>query len=357
MNKLIREIKIICIAIIAATTIGLALNSSYADPGSSKGFADFTEDEAANIAAQENEINSTVTESNDNYLKSLSIDNGSLSPTFYRGITDYTVDISDIVDKTTLSSLTISAVTEDDGATIQGSGKVNLNYGDNTIKIIVTAKDKSTRTYTIKVNRPKVENNNTVNEVTTSNTVATNTTNTLSNDTNTMLANTTNTTATGFFNKINFKSAPMIILAVIILLIIILIILLIINGKQQHSSKKNKKSTEDKDDFYTKMKQGYTDYTNEDTDVNGNPKQEKSNEITDIYSKNNELEDENEETSKEEKDLEKNSNISQEYYKNDDIDYNKYNEQKEESKTDDEEENERNNKDDKNNGRYKGKHF
>lgn len=269
MNTLINKIKIVCITIIFLLSVGFVLNNAYADPGSSKGFADFTEGDAANLAAQENEISATITESNDNYLKSLSVDNGSLSPTFYRGITEYTVDTSDVVDKTTLSSIVVSAVADDDGATVKGLGKIDLNYGDNTIKIIVTAKDKSTRTYTIKVNRPKVENSNSTNQTIANNAVAnTTTTNSIdANSINNVVNN--NTTSSNIFKNINFKSVPVIILSVIILLIVILVILLIINNKQKKNSKKNKKNKVD-NDFYSRMSQNYTDYTDENTDVNGN---------------------------------------------------------------------------------------
>ena len=268
MNTLINKIKIVGITIIFLLSVGFAINNAYADPGSSKGFADFTEGDAANLTAQENEINANTTESNDNYLKSLSVDNGSLSPTFYRGITEYTVDTSDVVDKTTLSSINVSGVTEDDGATVKGLGKIDLNYGDNTIKIVVTAKDKSTRTYTIKVNRPKIENSNSTNQTIANNTVANTTTNSIdANSISNIVTN--NTTSSNIFKNINFKSAPVIILSVIILLIVILVILLIINNKQKKNSKKNKKNKVG-NDFYSRMSQNYTDYTDENTDVNGN---------------------------------------------------------------------------------------
>ncbi len=80
-------------------------------------------------------------------LKSLSVNDGSLSPEFSSDTKSYTLP------DTELSKISISA-TASAGAKITGTGTKKLNYGTNTITITVTAEDGKTKnTYTIKVNR------------------------------------------------------------------------------------------------------------------------------------------------------------------------------------------------------------
>lgn len=71
-------------------------------------------------------------------------------------------------DKTTYNltldtaSVTINATPTHSGARVSGAGNRNLNYGNNTINIVVTAEDGSTKTYTINITRPdkRSQNNN-----------------------------------------------------------------------------------------------------------------------------------------------------------------------------------------------------
>lgn len=80
------------------------------------------------------------------YLTSLEIEGYDLSPKFNKTTTSYNVDINDDI-----SSVNISAETEDPDATLKGDGKISLISGTNKIKLTVT-NDDDERTYTININ-------------------------------------------------------------------------------------------------------------------------------------------------------------------------------------------------------------
>ncbi|MDR0394859.1 MAG: cadherin-like beta sandwich domain-containing protein [Tannerella sp.] len=91
---------------------------------------------------------STQQPSGNNALRSLLIEGVVLSPAFSPSITNYTASIPNAV-----TSLNVIAQAEDGGATVNISNADNLRVGDNTIRIIVTAANGSTRTYTVVVTR------------------------------------------------------------------------------------------------------------------------------------------------------------------------------------------------------------
>ena len=106
---------------------------------------------------QENEEQETPKSSN-NYLSSLSIGTGTLSPEFYRETYEYTVEFGEDINLYELTSLELSAQAEDSRAKVSGAGTIELVEGENTININVTAENGSVRTYTVKVVKPaKVE--------------------------------------------------------------------------------------------------------------------------------------------------------------------------------------------------------
>ena len=88
----------------------------------------------------------------------MTLSNGTLSPVFASGTEVYASSVSNSV-----SALTVTATALDSHATItvngtlvtsgQASSNILLNVGSNTITIVVTASDQSTRTYTITVTR------------------------------------------------------------------------------------------------------------------------------------------------------------------------------------------------------------
>lgn len=92
----------------------------------------------------------TSSGSNNNWLNSLSVSGQSLSPTFNRYTTAYSLTVNSDV-----SAITINAKANASGAKISGTGKKALNTGENKFKITVTAPSGVKRTYTLTVTRQK----------------------------------------------------------------------------------------------------------------------------------------------------------------------------------------------------------
>ena len=90
----------------------------------------------------------TIDGSPNNKLLNLTIDGYTLTPTFNKDTTEYSL----IVDGS-VSSVNIIAQAIDSEATVSGSGTVDLVTGVNTIKITVTAGNGSTRDYTINISK------------------------------------------------------------------------------------------------------------------------------------------------------------------------------------------------------------
>lgn len=88
--------------------------------------------------------------SSDSYLQSLTIDN--LGFNFDKNILEYNLN-------TELDEININAISNNEKSTISGIGKKILELGSNSFNIIVTAEDNSTRTYTLNVNKVKIEDN------------------------------------------------------------------------------------------------------------------------------------------------------------------------------------------------------
>ena len=99
--------------------------------------------------------NNEVTKSSNNYLKSITVGTGKLSPEFYRETFEYTVEFDDTVNLYDLKEIEISAIAEDERATIEGAGTIQLQDGENNITLTVKAENGSARTYTIKVVKPE----------------------------------------------------------------------------------------------------------------------------------------------------------------------------------------------------------
>ena len=88
---------------------------------------------------------------NPNYkLKSLSVSEQKLTPTFKKDTLSYTVIVPNSV-----SSVTISASPAYSKSSVSGTGKLSLKVGDNARKIVVKAQNGTTRTYTLKITRKK----------------------------------------------------------------------------------------------------------------------------------------------------------------------------------------------------------
>ncbi len=91
--------------------------------------------------------------SSNNWLRGLSVDGYSLTPTFAADTTDYSLIVDNDV-----TGIDVSASAADTNASVSGRGSHELSVGDNKINIIVTAEDGTTKTYTISVVRKKAEN-------------------------------------------------------------------------------------------------------------------------------------------------------------------------------------------------------
>lgn len=100
---------------------------------------------------QENINKEQDSTSSNNYLKSLNINVGTLSPNFDRENLEYTAQ--DIVG----DEIEVTAEAEDERATVSGTGNIALINGENTINITVTAENLSVRTYKIYISKNQNE--------------------------------------------------------------------------------------------------------------------------------------------------------------------------------------------------------
>lgn len=158
-SKKINVVKMLIISMIMFTII-FASTCVLADPNSSHGFADFDENTAAEQANKElqeqgNTEQENQNKSSNNYLSELKVKDLTLKPEFDKQTINYDLGVTE------LDELEIEAVPEDDRATVNGTGKIKLNSGENDIKIDVTAENGTVRTYHIMINKTgKVAENN-----------------------------------------------------------------------------------------------------------------------------------------------------------------------------------------------------
>ncbi|MBR1416802.1 MAG: cadherin-like beta sandwich domain-containing protein [Bacilli bacterium] len=91
--------------------------------------------------------------SNDNKLKSLEVTNYSLDPEFNADNTSYVLEVDNSV-----TSIDLTAIANDEKATVNISGNTDLKEGINNVNVTVTAEDGSQRVYTVKVIRKSSNN-------------------------------------------------------------------------------------------------------------------------------------------------------------------------------------------------------
>lgn len=131
-------------------------------PPNSAGYADFTEEEAAEKEKEyEESKNNTVTadyyvgKSSDNYLKSLSIEGYNLYPEFNRQNETYTIYVKD----DSINTFNVTAEPDNENAKIEGIGNVSVSQEERIINIKVTAENGDLKVYTINIeneaNKPK----------------------------------------------------------------------------------------------------------------------------------------------------------------------------------------------------------
>lgn len=109
------------------------------------------------ISGCSKKVNITNPPSSNNNLKSLTVNNGALSPGFSSGTTSYTVNVG-----SNITNISINATAEDSGSKVSGTGNRTLGYGSNKFNIVVTAPSGAEKTYTVNVVRAddRSSNNN-----------------------------------------------------------------------------------------------------------------------------------------------------------------------------------------------------
>ena len=115
------------------------------------------EDDESKITSEGSTKKTTDDSSNksrNNYLSSLKVSDGTLSPEFNRDITSYTINFDDENTIKNLDKIKITATADDDKAKVTGTGEKELVEGENSFSIKVKSESGSTRTYIIKVTKP-----------------------------------------------------------------------------------------------------------------------------------------------------------------------------------------------------------
>ncbi len=110
---------------------------------------------AENGATKTYSIVVNKSKSNDSSLSSLAVVQSTISPTFSSNVLSYTSAVAYSV-----TNVDITATATDSKATIVGTGNKDLNTGENTFEIVVTAEDNTTTTYKIVITRAKNNNAN-----------------------------------------------------------------------------------------------------------------------------------------------------------------------------------------------------
>lgn len=124
-------------------------NSSVAvNPYDIVNYNDFSQMSCSSKSVSVSVKNASPSVSSNANLASLRISAGSLSPSFSPNTTSYTVNVGNDV-----TTCTVSASTADSGAKWSITGSPYLSVGKNTRKIIVTAANGSTKTYTLNIYR------------------------------------------------------------------------------------------------------------------------------------------------------------------------------------------------------------
>lgn len=100
------------------------------------------------VVPNESNIDDGNVKSSNNYLSSITVNVGNLSPEFYRETFEYTVENL----PEDITEIEVNATAEDEGAHISGLGIISLEPGENRIQIDVTAENENVREYVLIVN-------------------------------------------------------------------------------------------------------------------------------------------------------------------------------------------------------------
>lgn len=129
-------------------------NSSDSSSSTSKSTSDSKEVEKNLPTESTKKTTDTSNKSRNNYLSSIKISDGTLSPEFNRETTEYTINFDDENTIKNLDKIKITATAEDKKSKVTGTGEKALTEGDNKFSITVTSESGDTRTYVINVTKP-----------------------------------------------------------------------------------------------------------------------------------------------------------------------------------------------------------
>lgn len=174
----------VIVMIIFFIVFGISFNNNvYADPNSSKGFADFDDNKAAEetkkLEQEEKNKQSDRVLSTNNFLESLVVEGYTLTPDFNKQTIEYTIS-----EEIKSDELTINAKAEDSKAKIQGIGKVKIPKNENRLRIDIEAESGTVRTYFINIKSsenesPKQDDEDLKNELVQNNEIINETNNTI----------------------------------------------------------------------------------------------------------------------------------------------------------------------------------
>lgn len=137
-------------------------NSKYAITGCGVTI-EVSDSQTSSAPSSSGTTSSANTVSTNAKLSSLTVSGATLSPKFSANRVSYTATVENSVDK-----CTVSAEAADSSATIAGTGTFDLNVGENTRVITVTAASGATKKYTVKIKRLAVNESS---DVTSSSTI------------------------------------------------------------------------------------------------------------------------------------------------------------------------------------------
>lgn len=159
--KILKKILILLII----TVISIMINNCNvsADPGSSKGFAEYDDTQAAQESKKETEEQKNkydAEKSTNNYLENLQVEGYKISPEFDKQTLEYTIN-----EEITSKEINIKATASDSKSKVEGTEKIKLGDNQNQCRIDVTSESGTVRTYIIKLKRAEtVEEDNKIQE-------------------------------------------------------------------------------------------------------------------------------------------------------------------------------------------------
>jgi gliding motility-associated-like protein len=160
--------------IVADATATIKVNSTTVSSGSASGSIALsvgTNTITTVVTAQDGTTINTYTvvvtraQSSNANLSSITLSNGTLSPTFAASTNTYNTSVSNATTSITLTPVLAdaTATVKVNGTTVSSgsaSGSITLAVGSNTINTVVTAQDGTINTYTVTVTRAQSSNNN-----------------------------------------------------------------------------------------------------------------------------------------------------------------------------------------------------